>query len=89
MDGQALPCPGGCGRVVSYDAVPSYSAKRERAGKFCECGFPLDAETARRDTLEYGPDSAAIMESRVERAKTFHEASASKPDAEPEPAPVV
>jgi hypothetical protein len=76
--GKVTPCPG-CGQGVDYESVPSYSAKRERAGKFCpHCGFPLDEETAKKDTLEYGAGSEEAMASRVERASAFHKASAAK-----------
>jgi hypothetical protein len=82
-----VKCPGGCGRMVDYDTAPSYSEKKQRAGKFCDCGFPLDEDTAKKDVLEYGPDSAKVMESRAASAKAFHEASHDKSlDPKPEPA---
>lgn len=84
--GKPTPCPGGCGSVLDYDSVPSYSAKRERAGKYCPtCGFPLDAEAAKKDHLEYGPESADAMTARGELADGFHKASAT-PEKKAEPA---
>ena len=73
--GTAQKCPG-CKAPVDYDDVPSYSEKKQRAGKFCpHCSFPLDEASAKADELEYGPGSKDAMESRAQRAKEFHEAS--------------
>jgi len=83
--GKPVSCPGGCGAVYDYDAVASYSPLRERSGKFCStpgCGHPLDEETARKDVIERGPDSADAMENRAQAAKAFHEASATKTKTE-------
>lgn len=81
--GKPTPCPGGCGAVLDYDSVPSYSTKRERSGKYCgTCGHPLDAEAAKKDVLESGPDSADAMAARAELADAFHKESATPPKKE-------
>lgn len=69
-----------CGVVLDPAAIPNYSEKQHRSGKFCPCcGAPLDADSASALALtkDYGPNTQMVRDQMISDAAAWAKSAAS------------